>query len=148
MQQGILRCIGAAQALLSLLVVRHSAGERGPGLVPQWWHTVAYVYAAATVMIAAHVLPVTMQTHPGEDLEESIQQAFSILDSYRRHREAAQRCKNALQILHTRYVMQGNLQQQSETIEADVIDLSWAWDGLPELFDHGAIFDLGIAPEL
>lgn len=143
LNQGLLKCIGAAQELLELLDIRHSAGERGPGLIPQWWHTVGYVYTATTVIIAAHIFPEVMQIHHSDTLGRSIQQGFDILNSYKRYREPAQRCRRALQVLHGRYVSPEIVQHSNFAVPSDPIDLSWAWEGLPELFDESAMFDFG-----
>jgi hypothetical protein len=74
------------------------------GLVPQWWHTVTYVYTATTILIAAHLFPeVVEQVTPGE-LASSIQQGFQILEYHSRKKESARRCQTALTVLCERHV--------------------------------------------
>ncbi|KAI1615336.1 hypothetical protein EDD36DRAFT_186261 [Exophiala viscosa] len=105
--QGLLTCVRAAQDILELIGCRLLADEFGPRLVPQWWHTVTYVYTAATVMIAAHLFPRVVEDIGSETLAASIQQGLHILDHYSEHdahKESARRCKTALTVLCERHV--------------------------------------------
>lgn len=102
--QGLLTCVRTAQQMLDLIGSRLLQGDRGPRLVPQWWHTVTYVYTAATVLIAAHIFPAVVQQVTAEALKGSLQQGFQILDHHSRYKDSAQRCKQALTVLYERHV--------------------------------------------
>lgn len=105
--QGQLTCVRTAQEMLELIGSRVQADDLGPRLVPQWWHTVTYVYTAATVMIAAHLFPKLAEDIGTENLAASIQQGLHILDHYTEHdahKDSARRCKAALTVLCERHV--------------------------------------------
>jgi hypothetical protein len=105
--QGQLTCLRTAQEMLELIGSRVQADDLGPRLVPQWWHTVTYVYTAVTVMIAAHLFPKLVEEMGSENLAASIQQGLHILDHYTEHdahKDSARRCKAALTVLCERHV--------------------------------------------
>jgi hypothetical protein len=100
---GLLTCIRAAQEILELIHTCLLADNQGPHLVPQWWHTVTYVYTAATILIAAHIFPAVVEETTESNLWASIVQGFQILDHHSNHKPA-QRCKTALAVLCERHV--------------------------------------------
>jgi len=106
--QGLLTCVRTAQEILELIGSRLLTDDRGPRLVPQWWHTVTYVYTAATILIAAHIFPAVVEEITASSLAASIQQGFQILDHHSAQKESAQRCKMALAVLCERHVDPAN----------------------------------------
>lgn len=102
--QGLLTCVRTAQEMLELISSRLLEDDRGPRLVPQWWHTVTYVYTATTVLIAAHIFPAVVEEMTSGSLAASIRQGIQILDHHSRYKESAQRCKTALTVLCERHI--------------------------------------------
>ncbi|KAK5038230.1 hypothetical protein LTS07_001699 [Exophiala sideris] len=138
--QGLLACVHAAQDILELIGCRLLTDDLGPRLVPQWWHTVTYVYTAATIMIATHLFPKVVEDIGSENLAASIQQGLNILDHYSEHdahKESARRCKTALEVLCERHIRNrppiptsnGTMMGQSatEAIDAGRITEDFGW---------------------
>lgn len=103
--QGILTCVRTAQQILDLIGTRLLADDRGPRIVPQWWHTVTYVYTAATILIAAHIFPEVVEEITATSLMGSIQMGLQVLNHHTRYGESARRCKNALTVLCDRHIV-------------------------------------------
>jgi hypothetical protein len=130
--QGLLKCVRAAQEILQLISTRLLVGDRGPRFIPQWWHTVTYVYTASTILIAAHIFPAVVEETTASSLTESIAQGFQILDHHTEYKKSAQRCKTALAVLCKRHVnpTNGALNHASSEIPGPVG--AWSHDA-----DHG-----------
>lgn len=140
---GLLKCVDAAIELLDLLDSGHSVVDRRPGTIPQWWHTIGYVYSASTVIIAAHLFPSILSAKQIE-LEQAIRQGFHVLDCYKRFRQPAQLCRKALDSLYTRYVANETMSEPIPGTQAtEAIELPWAWESVLDLFDDNGMFDFG-----
>jgi hypothetical protein len=143
--QGLLKCVRAAQEILQLISTRIVVGDRGPRYIPQWWHTVTYVYTASTILIAAHIFPTVVEETTASSLTESIGQGFQILDHHTEYKKSAQRCKTALAVLCERHVNPNNgslnkasngtlgpaeawSQDATQSLDAAQISADFGWD--------------------
>ncbi|KIW05791.1 hypothetical protein, variant [Verruconis gallopava] len=103
--QGLLTCVRTAQEILELIIFSLTPGENeSPRIAPQWWHSITYVFIAATVLIAAHLFPTITEEISTTSLENSIRKGFQILDHFGEEKNSAQRCKMALTVLYKRHV--------------------------------------------
>jgi hypothetical protein len=102
--QGLLTCVRTAQEILELIYSRLTANDGDPHVVPQWWHTVTYIYTAATILIAAHIFPAIVKEVTASSLVTSILQGFQILDHHSEDHKSARQCKTALTVLCEQHV--------------------------------------------
>lgn len=121
MHQGILACVRTTQQILDLISTRLIAEDRGPCIVSQWWHTVTYVYNAATVLIMAHIFPRVVQETTATSLSGSIQRGLQILGYHARYGESARHYMNALDTLCGRHLVNrhGNVSSAGQSQRAD-----------------------------
>lgn len=102
-RQGQIECVSAAQELLELLRFRLTSSVTSKHSLPQWWHTVTYVYTSSTVVIAALSFPHLVLHFKKDALEANLLAAYYILDQYSDQTALAKRCRIALEALATRY---------------------------------------------
>ncbi|KPI37589.1 uncharacterized protein AB675_3935 [Cyphellophora attinorum] len=121
-RQGQIECVNAARDLIGLLASKISITalqslEAKEKIMPQWWHTVTYVYTASTVIIAALSFPALISHFGRKPLQNDLSSAFSVLADYREQTHLAERCQTALEALARQYD-----KSQKNDINADFAD--------------------------
>ena len=99
---GLITGVKTAQQMLELLSSNNINSSR-PGVAPPWYIVISYVYTAATLVIAARLIPHIVENVTLASLTRSTTQSLELLkllEFYGSSQKPAQQCKAALTILY------------------------------------------------
>ncbi|PGH21531.1 hypothetical protein AJ80_03199 [Polytolypa hystricis UAMH7299] len=99
--QSAIKCILAAIELIDILSRFHPETESNyVSPIPSWWENIGYVYACATVFLAARKCPASdVNELPESSVKEGWDRSIELLEEYRTFSPSANRCLRTLEEL-------------------------------------------------
>ena len=114
---GLITGVKTAQQILELLS-SNNINNSSPGVAPPWYIVISYVYTAATLVIAARLIPHVVENITLASLTSSTTQSLELLELlelYGSSQKPAQRCKAALTMLYNKILSIENASDGSQT---------------------------------
>lgn len=92
-------CVHVAQAAVDIIYMEEETLNEGPYFLSAWWYNVLFLYASATVLIAARLSPDVLNEIPEEKILDSWHKAVGILERYGAFGTSIQQIVTTLRLL-------------------------------------------------
>ena len=117
-------CVDVAHAAIDVVYMEEEALGESPYYLSAWWYNVLFLYASATVLIAARLSPDILNEIPDTKIQDSWSKAIELLERYGSLCPSIQRLVATLRLLSDAVPQQySRLRQQKPVWHSD--------DGMP-----------------